>query len=1588
VRGLHRVVAFAASMVAAAPCAVAQQQFPLLARGFQANRVYQFEDVDHVDILSGNLIIALPLGPSYPLNGGLSHQLTLSYNSNAWDYQEIGGGLVHANPSKRSNAGMGWIMGYGNYIPAGSSEVVLDTYEAPDGGDHGFNGVDRTTTDGTNLRLRRLSSNVIEIDFPDGRTQQFINNGAGVWEIQQIRSSSSPDRVTFTRWPGPLPDCQASVTGSTSSMTVSDTLGRTQVICYAKHTVDGISRPMVTRVVLAGPDSRKLTYSFEYDQNVEVTKPPGDNDPDSLGWRQTHRVSLLRAVVLPDGSKYDLTYVGSALGRVALPTLGEIAYEYGARRMPSADACSNVPHKGNPPGGVILGVTKRTLSSIAPSGQTPPPPRVWSYDGQRRRLGPLTQYFQLMNCGDTIENVPFWDELVVTVTDPDGHKTVNHFNIYSLRDDEAVSPAGFSRRHFGLPYGLFDPARNRFLSQEMFTCVNATCKTSRSVWVRHDFDSASTGSEPFPDDTGIPNRLASQEIVFHDDPSPCETGCWSTVTDFTDWDGYGHYRTTTTQWPDPTMTSIQSKTSTTAWNKVNGVPRIIQSFDPWILNTHEGTRVTDGASVNVAQACFDLSTGFMRARRQLAGTSPGSTDMLAAFERNTEGNLQREQYFGGDRSLLPSGANQTFLCSALSSLGTPEYQVDHTWQNGVLAKSKYLGVNFFSMDQTIDATGVVKSERDTAGLTTTYAYDPQGRLSSVVPQGMATTTYSYGNATKSGTTLTAPASVVVQTGATGISTTTKVEYQYDPFGRLWREKLLTPAGGWSLRETLYDKGNRLSSVSEVVALPAGVTELSFSPSERTQYESYDSDGRPLQVRATDGSLTIFNYTGMRKKTRTVTGGGTTPLSMVTTEGFDGLGRLTSVREDAQPVAVTAEYGYDAGDRLRSVRMSGDGGVQNRSFNYDGRGVLVSETHPESGVTSYKYDSRGHIVERTSAVSTLVYAYDPAERIASIKSNGNDLKVFGYDRPNAGIDASMGKLDFARRHNRNTSLGADVTVTETYKYEGAGGRISRKTTSLSTGKSFVDEYNYDAHGNLVDVHYPKCTGCPLLTEPTRDLTQFYTAGRVTNVSGYAKSVTYHPNGLVQTIEHVNADSSAGPRYTQSIVSSIPRPASIEVTNFCDDFGITTPPQSKTVPSGSPAGLTVAAPGATAFQWNTRVGTVDTPLAGETSSTLNVAVTAQTTYWVRVGNGTCTVDSQTVVVSVGCAAPDASITTTPSSSIKAFTTGTASVPATSGATYSWSITNGTITGGAGASSMTFRANCSGSSVTLNVTVTAGCGARNDGSKSLSLSGVTAVAFVTGASTINQGGSTTIRATLTGTAPWTVTWSPDNVTQTITSGTTADRTVSPSATTTYTVSAVSDANCSGTASGQAAVTVVPPTPKAVLATAASPTQITISWSSSGSPDSFEIERRGLSGPVVTSVGSSPITQTVTSGRSYLYRVRAIKSGTPSAWSASDLATTVIFSNDPVGGATPVAAVHLIELQTAVNAVRALAGMTPASFSGSVTSGVIIDKLHVQELRTSLDQARGNLGLIALSYTNHPLTAGTIVRAVHINELRGGVK
>jgi hypothetical protein len=194
----------------------------------------------------------------------------------------------------------------------------------------------------------------------------------------------------------------------------------------------------------------------------------------------------------------------------------------------------------------------------------------------------------------------------------------------------------------------------------------------------------------------------------------------------------------------------------------------------------------------------------------------------------------------------------------------------------------------------------------------------------------------------------------------------------------------------------------------------------------------------------------------------------------------------------------------------------------------------------------------------------------------------------------------------------------------------------------------------------------------------------------------------------------------------------------------------------------------------------------------------------------------------------------------------------------------------------------------------------------------------------------------------------------------------------------------------------TIVPTTPTSLVATATSPTQAQLQWTASTDNvgiHHYRIERLSSAGTVQidTTGNATSLMDSVTSGVAYRYRVRAMDAaGNVSGYSNADLATMIIFAEDPlVQGLSTVKAQHFDQLRQAVNAVRAAAGLSVASWTDPSLLGVVIRAVHLQELRDRLSPALTMLGFSAPSYTDTTLTVGsTLVKKVHIQELRDYVK
>lgn len=142
------------------------------------------------------------------------------------------------------------------------------------------------------------------------------------------------------------------------------------------------------------------------------------------------------------------------------------------------------------------------------------------------------------------------------------------------------------------------------------------------------------------------------------------------------------------------------------------------------------------------------------------------------------------------------------------------------------------------------------------------------------------------------------------------------------------------------------------------------------------------------------------------------------------------------------------------------------------------------------------------------------------------------------------------------------------------------------------------------------------------------------GTTTNPVSGATQPTYTTPALTSTRQYwVRVSNSCGHQDSNAATVSV-QTCAIQI--------LSTTPSSQIV-IGHTAELMVNAtgPGTLRYQWyKGNSGNTSEPIPGATQSRFTTpAIGAATSFWVRVGNGTCSVDSQAITISVNCGTPPA-------------------------------------------------------------------------------------------------------------------------------------------------------------------------------------------------------------------------------------------------------------------------------------------------------------------------------------------------------------
>jgi YD repeat-containing protein len=371
-----------------------------------------------------------------------------------------------------------------------------------------------------------------------------------------------------------------------------------------------------------------------------------------------------------------------------------------------------------------------------------------------------------------------------------------------------------------------------------------------------------------------------------------------------------------------------------------------------------------------------------------------------------------------------------------------------------------------TLTRSVNGTGTVASETDPLGRTTTYTYDSMDRLTGITPpKGSAsriTIGYNFGS---SGTT----------------ETLTRGSYkrvrQYNQKGQLFNQ---TESGGSApiVVSARYNPSGQQTFVSNPNYSSASSLGESFS---------YDALGRMTGITHADNSRVAMAYQSGNKVAITDERNNVT-IQTYASYGEPGERVLVAT---AQPGNVTTNLTVDPLGRVTAVAQGG----LTRSFNFNAKGFLATEVHPETGTTTYTHDAVGNVLtKKVGAAAADSFSYDGRYRLLKATYGGSALVLNNsYDK--------AGRL-LTQSYNGTTW---------TYGYDSHDKLTSETLALTAPARNYAFSYAYNALDGLVSITYPS----GLLVDYAPDA-----YGRPSKAGAFASALAYHPNGALSALTYGN------------------------------------------------------------------------------------------------------------------------------------------------------------------------------------------------------------------------------------------------------------------------------------------------------------------------------------------------------------------------------------------------------------------------------------------------------------------------------------
>jgi RHS repeat-associated protein len=252
--------------------------------------------------------------------------------------------------------------------------------------------------------------------------------------------------------------------------------------------------------------------------------------------------------------------------------------------------------------------------------------------------------------------------------------------------------------------------------------------------------------------------------------------------------------------------------------------------------------------------------------------------------------------------------------------------------------------------------------------------------------------------------------------------------------------------------------------------------------------AYDAANQLTEVARPEGGDWRFDYDSRGNRSSMID-----PREHETTYKYDLLNRMIEADE---PLSTITKYGYDANGDLVSVT---DPRGNATSYAYDKLGRPTEVAQPLEKTTGYSYDPAGNPLSKTTAVGTLEYGYDAANRLTEVHVGKTTLRSFGYDAANrrtSAVDAEGHKIEIG--YNGDGLVGSIN--------DGRGQSLTRAYNSRGELIKQVDgrgtlEYGYDKLGRLTSLTDPQGKALSFGYDPEGDLTEVKRPNGVTTTSVY-------------------------------------------------------------------------------------------------------------------------------------------------------------------------------------------------------------------------------------------------------------------------------------------------------------------------------------------------------------------------------------------------------------------------------------------------------------------------------------------------------